>query len=183
MVSRKTVGLDTELAKQLKEVASRRGVTLSNYLRMLIGEALELESRGFYAPKALREKRLEYILENLGFTLIPKELVGNLDSGRAEEMGERVGAIARELGVEAMELIELLCRFVGNTIFNPDKIVIVRNPNDASSIIGDLIKGIAVSAGLNTVSDSAVVVIELPREKVAEGLREFSERKRRRKRR
>lgn len=178
--SRRTVGLDAELVESLKEVAKKRGVTLSNYLRALINEALALENLGHYAPRALREKRIEYILENLGFILVPKEILGNTSPQEVEEVGKRVGVVAKELGVESLELIELLSRSVGNVIMDSSRIVLIKTPGSRETALVDLIKGISASAGLKMESSDAMVVIEVPKEAVEASLSEFRERKSRR---
>ncbi len=180
MGNRKTVGLDAELVKNLKEVAKRRGITLSNYLRALINEALALESLGHYAPRALREKRIEYILENLGFIFIPKEILDNTTPQDIEEVGKRVGVVAKELGVGPLELIELLSRSVGNVIMDSKRIVLIKTPGSRETALVDLIKGITTSAGLKMESSDAMVVVEVPKEAVEASLSEFRERKTRR---
>jgi len=178
--SRKTVGLDADLVKNLKEAARKRGITLSNYLRALITEALSLENLGHYAPRALREKKIEYVLENLGFIFIPKEVLDDMTPQEIEEVGKRVGVVAKELGIKSLELIELLSRSIGNTIMDSSRIVLIKTPGSRGSALVDLIKGISASAGLKVESSNAMVVIKVPRETVEASLREFRERKTRR---
>ena len=179
-MNRKTIGLDSELVNKLKEVASKRGVTLSNYLRMLISEALMLEELGHYAPRALRERRIEYILENLGFIFVPKQILGNSGASNAEEVGVRIGLVAKELGIQPLDLIELLSRSVGNAVIDSNKIVLIKSPSDLRSLIADLIKGISASTGLEVQSSESMIVIKIPREVIAASLQEFSEKKSRR---
>jgi len=178
--NRKTIGLDADLVKNLKEVARKRGITLSNYLRALINEALALENLGHYAPRALREKRIEYILENLGFIFTPREVLDNIAPQEIVEVGKRVGVVAKELGIESLELIELLSRSVGNIIMDSNRIVLIKSPGSRESTLVDLIKGVSSSAGLKVESSDTMVVIKVPREAVEASLREFRERKTRR---
>jgi Ribbon-helix-helix protein, copG family. len=49
LVSRRTVGIDRDIMEKLKEIARKRGMGISQYLRKLIQEALELEKMGYYA--------------------------------------------------------------------------------------------------------------------------------------
>ncbi len=179
MVSRRTVGIDAELIDKLKEVAKNRGVTLSNYLRMLISEALAIESLGHYAPRALREKRIELVLENLGFIFVPKELISTYE-GSVEGIGERVGAVVKELGIEPLEVVELLSRFVSSKVSDSNRLILIKPPGNGESVIIDLIRGLAQSLNLEVEVSGGMVVIKIPREVIAKQLIEFRERGRRR---
>ena len=178
--SRKTVGLDSELIERLKKAAGRRGVTISKYLKALINEALSAEGLGLYAPKALRQKRIEHILENLNFAYVPKELLEGPTLREAEELGRRLGVVTKEMGVEPAELLELLSGYVSNTIMYPYRIVLIKSPENRELSLVSFIKGVSASVGFRVEDKEGVVVIELPEEPVKSALSEFSERKPRR---
>ncbi len=180
VVHRKTLALDADLIDKLKEVAKRRGTTLSNYLRSLLREAIEIEGRGYYAPKALRERKYEYLLMNLGFVYVPKELVGRSNDAVVSSVSERLGSVMRELGIDLIELIDLLSSSCSNVISESRKIVILTLPNSAEYLIAKLIAGIAKSAGLKVKDEGALVTIEIPSEELSKKLSEFSSRRRRR---
>ncbi|MEL9997889.1 MAG: hypothetical protein QXH99_05290 [Sulfolobales archaeon] len=167
MVSRKTVGLDTSIVSELRGIALRRGMNLVSYLRKLITEAIELEKRGYYAPRALAEKRVEYLLNSFNFIYVPVELVSNSlssDSLRnAREFGIRLGMTLKELGVNAYEFIEFLGNSSGILIFESDK-VIVTPVSDGKSLIAELIKGLALGSGLECSEGKGVFVIKVPKE-------------------
>ncbi len=175
--SRKTLALDADLITRLKEVARRRGVTLSNYMRSLIGEALKLEEMGVYAPRAVREKRVEIMLEDLGFVLMPKEVLNpSSNTVNAVDVGRRIGHVARELGINGLELIELLSRYAGNVIVDSRRIVLLRNPLTSNDMI-DVVKGVSEAFNLKVTVNGAMLIVEVPRESIEASLSEFRERR------
>jgi hypothetical protein len=175
--NRKTLALDSDLITRLKEVARKRGITLSNYMRSLIGEALKLEEIGVYAPRALREKRIEMMLEDLGFILTPKEVLDS--SSNAVDVGRRVGNVAKELGINGLELIELLSRYAGNVIVDSKRIVLLRNPLTNKAMV-DVVKGVSEAFNLKVSVNGTMLVVEVPRESIETSLSEFRERRSRR---
>jgi hypothetical protein len=172
--NRKTLALDSDLITRLKEVARKRGITLSNYMRSLIGEALKLEETGVYAPRALREKRIEMMLEDLGFILTPKEVLDS--SSNAVDVGRRVGNVAKELGINGLELIELLSRYAGNVIVDSKRIVLLRNPLTNNAMV-DVVKGVSEAFNLKVSVNGTMLVVEVPRESIEASLSEFRERR------
>ncbi len=178
MVSRKTLALDSALVDGLKAAARRRGLTLSNYLRSLIKEALMLEELGLYAPRALREKRIEHILEDLGFIFVPREaLLPEKQSELAEEVGRRVGYVSKELGVEPAELVEFLSKYAGNVVMDSRRLIVLKDPERADFMV-ELLRGIAESAGLKVSSNESMVVIETPFQTLQSSLNAFKGRRR-----
>jgi len=175
LVHRRTLALDADLIDKLKEIAKKRGTTLSNYLRSLLREAIDLEDRGYYAPKALRERKYEYLLMNLGFTYVPKELVNlnRSDDSTLEGISERLGSVLRELGINVVEIIDILSSSCSNVITDSKRIVILTLPNSHDYLIAKLIAGIAKSAGLSVKEEGALVSIEIPEEELSRRLSEF----------
>lgn len=178
MVSRKTVGLDTSLVSELKNIASRRGMNLVSYLRKLITEAVELERRGYYAPRALAEKRIEYLLSSFNFIYIPMELVSNPLSDdllrNAREIGIRLGMTLKELGVNAYDLIEFLGSSSGVLIYEGDRLI-VAPAGDGKGLVAELIKGLALGVGLEHVEGRGVFVVKIPKEIIERASRAVEE--------
>ncbi len=173
MVHRRTLALDADIIDKLKEIAKKRGTTLSNYLRSLLREAIDLEDRGYYAPKALRERKYEYLLMNLGFTYVPKELLNYESDSTLEGISERLGSVLRELGINVVEIIDILSSSCSNVITDSKRIVILTLPNSHDYLIAKLIAGIAKSAGLNVKDEGALISIEIPEEELSRRLSEF----------
>ncbi len=165
MVSRKTVGLDRELVSELRSVAISRGMNLVSYFRKLVKEAVELERRGYYAPRALSEKRFEYFLKSFNFIYVPADVLGNslgddlLKSAR--EFGERLGVTLKELGVDVYEFIEFLGNSTSSLIYENDR-VIVAPVGDGRRLTTELIKGMALGGGLEC-EDRGVFIVKMPK--------------------
>lgn len=167
MVSRRSVGIDSGLIEELKGVALRRGMNVVSYLRKLINEALELERRGSYAPRALAERRVEQLLASFNFTYLPLDLITrnfrDEDLRAAREYGERLGAALKELGSNVYEVIEYLGNTSGIVIHEGDR-VIVMPATGSKRLVAELIKGIAVGGGLGVVKDGEVFIVKVPEE-------------------
>lgn len=178
MVSRRTVGLDTELINELKLVASRRGMSLVSYLRKLINAALELERRGYYAPKALSERRLEYLLNTFNFIYIPADVLNNSLSPESikyvREFGSRLGMTLRELGINAYEVVEFLSTNSGIAIHEGDKLIITPSMS-SRELITELVKGIAQGSGLECSEGRGVFIVKVPQEVIKELTKGFNE--------
>lgn len=177
MVSRKTLGLDKDLVDELKSVVVKRGMNVASYLRKLIREAVELERRGYYAPRALAEKRFEYLLKSFNFTYMPAELLNPSLSDEslrsAREFGERLGATLKELNVDVYEFLDFLGNSSSSLICEGDRLIITP-VSDGRRLIIELIKGLAVGGGLDY-EDRGVFIIKVPRrviEKVSKAVEE-----------
>ncbi len=184
VLQRKTLALDEEIINKLKEIAVKRGTTLSNYLRNLFGEVIDLEERGYFAPKALREKKFEYILNSLGFIYIPKDLIGNLRSDHIERIGSKLGIVLKELKINIADVIELLTtQSQGSVITESNKVVLIAMPGTIEYYLNKLIAKIAKTSGLNVNDTDTLITIELPEETLKLKLKEFERRRSGRKRR
>ncbi|MEM0505634.1 MAG: hypothetical protein QW267_07075 [Sulfolobales archaeon] len=166
MVSRKTLGLDKDLVNELRSVVIRRGMNLASYLRKLIREAVELERRGYYAPRALAEKRFEYLLKSFNFTYVPAELLSNSLSDEslrnANELGRRLGATLKELNVDVYEFLEFLGNSSSSLIYEGDRLILTP-VSDGRRLVLELIKGLALGGGLDC-EDRGVFVVKVPKE-------------------
>ena len=60
--SRRCIGIDIELAEELKNISKSRGMSIVNYLRKLLEELIDLEKQGYYVPELLHEKKIELVL-------------------------------------------------------------------------------------------------------------------------
>ncbi len=172
--NRRTVGIDAELIDQLKNIAVRRGVTLVNYLRALIKEAIRIEELGHYAPRALKERYLESLLEGAGFMLIPKDALREVDENVATDIGYKAGLLLKEMGIDIIEVIELLSKYAGNTITDSSKLIVMSSLNDPASAVISIIKGLSKAAGLNIIShEPSMIIVNLPQETYSKALNEF----------
>ncbi len=178
MVSRRTIGLDASMVSELRSIALRRGMNLVSYLRRLVSEAIELERRGYYAPRALSEKRVEYLLSSFNFVYVPMELINSSLSDEAmknaREFGTRLGMTLRELGVNAYELVEFLGTSSGILIYEGDKVV-VTPASGGKGLIAELVKGLALGSGLECNEGRGVFVIKVPEEVVKRASRALEE--------
>ncbi len=159
---RRTVGIDAELVEELKSIARARGMSLANYLRKLIQEALLIESMGYFAPRALSEKRTELILSKLGFTLIPYDLVSNnLSEEDAEAKGISIGKALRELDIDPTEVIEMLSLDNQLAITQGESLIILPQSNRLKKLLASLIRGIAKGSGLSVSTSGNIIIINL----------------------
>lgn len=155
------MGLDEELARELKEIAKLRGMSIASYMRKLIKSALELEKMGYFAPKALEDKKLETVLATFNFTYLPLELLNTNNSPKdARALGEMIGAVLKEMGVDIYSVVEYIGSSTKTIITHKDKLVIVSTPGGAA--IGELIKGIAKGGGLDIYESGGLSVINMP---------------------
>jgi len=158
--SRRTLGVDLELAEELKSIAKSRGMSLVGYLRKLFEEAIEVERLGYFAPGVLREKKTELVLSKLGFVYIPLDL---LDSQPAalevvETRGEKLGVTLRELGISCEEIIERISLSNGIGILRENAIILI--PTSGSrEILRRFLIGLAKGSSLEVsiVGDLAII--------------------------
>ena len=155
--SRRTIALDLSLIDVVKEVARRRGMTLSSYLRRLLTEAIELEKRGIHAPRVLREKRVENILTSLNFILIPMSVLE--DPKRAYSIGYKIGRTLKSLNINLLEVIEYLGERAQILMYEGKKYIITPPVNSAQEALRELIKGIASGGDLKVRDEEEITII------------------------
>jgi len=168
LVSRRTVGIDRDIMEKLKEIARKRGMGISQYLRKLIQEALELEKMGYYAPRALKERRIEVVLEMFNFGYIPLEITLN-QGADARSYGKRLGEMIKEIGGDVYSVIEYLGQMHKIAIAQDDRITVltpveVGNGLDRRTLMTEILKGMAEGAKLPIKESGSTAVIEMPRE-------------------
>lgn len=168
MVSRRTVGIDRDIMEKLKEIARKRGMGISPYLRKLIQEALELEKMGYYAPRALKERRIEVMLEMFNFGYIPLEITSNPGTD-ARTYGRRLGEMIKEIGGDVYSVIEYLGQMHKIAVVQDDRITVltpvgVENGVNRRALMAEILKGMAEGAKLPIKESGSTAVIEMPRE-------------------
>lgn len=159
MRSRRTLGVDLELAEALKEIARSRGMSLVSYLRKLFEEAIEVERLGYFAPSVLRDKRIELVLSKLGFIYLPLDLLNNPQTPEAvEALGERVGSTLRELGIDSYEVIERITLGNGLGIVKEDSLILIPSSGPKETVRRFLV-GLARGSSLNISTSGDLVII------------------------
>lgn len=160
MRSRRTLGVDLELAEALKEIAKSRGMSLAGYLRKLFNEVIEVEKLGYFAPSALRDKRVELILSKLGFIYIPLDLLDNSSQTpeAVEALGVRVGSTLRELGINSYEVIERITLSNGLGIVKEDSLILIPSSGPKETVRRFLV-GLARGSSLNITTSGNLVII------------------------
>ncbi len=162
--SRRTIGLDLELAEELKSIARSRGMSLVGYLRRLLEEVVEIERAGYFAPDALREKRVELVLSRLGFVYVPLDLLREQSASPedAEAYGERLGTTLRELGVSCGELVERISLSNGIGVLKEDSVILVPS-SGPREVLRRFLAGLARGASLGVSTVGELVVVRIPR--------------------
>lgn len=169
MKSRRTLAVDADLAEEIKAVAKSRGMSLVSYLRKLFAEALEIERLGYFAPNALRERKIDLMLSRLGFTYLPLDLLESSSSPEsAEALGERIGRTLGEMpDVNAVELVERMVLENNVGIVSEDSIVLPPM-SGARELVRRLIVGLARGLSLAVARVGDLVVVKVPRYLVSE---------------
>ncbi|MEM0487318.1 MAG: CopG family transcriptional regulator [Zestosphaera sp.] len=160
MKNRRTLGVDLELAEELKSIARSRGMSLVGYLRKLFEEAIEIERLGYFAPSALREKKTELMLSKLGFVYIPLDLL-DIQSANPEVMetrGEKLGATLRELEISCEEIIERISLSNGIGILRENTIILIPS-SGPKELLRRFLIGLARGSSLEVsiVGDLAII--------------------------
>ena len=158
--SRKTIGVEAEYVELLKRIAVSRGMSIASYLKRLIEESAKLEEMGYFAPRALSERRIELILSKLGFTIMPWDITSEATSDEiALERGLLVGKTLRELGLDPVEVIELIGLSNQLIVIQGDNIIILPQYDPLRRKLSLLLKGIAKGAGLSIIEGGETTVI------------------------
>ena len=158
--SRKTIGVEAEYVELLKQIAVSRGMSIAAYLKRLIEESVKIEEMGYFAPRALSERRIELILSKLGFTIMPWDITSEPTSDEvALERGLVIGKTLRELGLNPVEVIELIGLSNQLIVIQGDNIIILPQYDPLRRKLSLLLKGIAKGAGLSIVESGETTVI------------------------
>ncbi|MEM0066383.1 MAG: hypothetical protein QXZ22_05325 [Sulfolobales archaeon] len=164
MRSRRTLGVDLELAEELKSIARSRGMSLVGYLRKLFEEAIEIERLGYFAPGVLREKKTELVLSKLGFAYIPLDLLDSQPVAPEviEARGEKLGATLRELGINCEEIIERISLSNGIGILKENTIILIPS-SGPREILRRFLIGLARGCSLEVSSVGDLAIIKTSR--------------------
>lgn len=158
--NRKTIGVEAEYVELLKQIAVSRGMSIASYLKRLIEESVRIEEMGYFAPRALSDRRIELILSRLGFTIIPWDIASEPTSDEtALERGLVVGKTLRELGLNPVEAIELIGLSNQLIVIQGDNIIVLSQYDPLKRKLSLLLKGIAKGAGLTIIEGGETTVI------------------------
>jgi len=158
--SRKTIGVEAEYVELLKQIAVSRGMSIASYLKRLIEESVKIEEMGYFAPRALSERRIELILSKLGFTIMPWDITSEPTSDEiASERGLVIGKTLRELGLNPVEVIELIGLSNQLIVIQGDNIIILPQYDPLRRKLSLLLKGIAKGAGLTIIESGETTII------------------------
>ncbi|MEM1525545.1 MAG: CopG family transcriptional regulator [Ignisphaera sp.] len=159
--TRRCIGLDMDLAEELKNISKSRGMSIVGYMRKLLEEVIELEKFGYYVPEVLYEKRIELILSKLGFVYIPTELVEiTVKPEEAEVIGEKIGKALAELGIDVVEFIERFALRNDLAIVQRSSLVLVPT-SSVKKVLTHLLIGMAKTADIDVSSTGDVVIFRL----------------------
>lgn len=159
--SRRCVGLDIDLAEELKNIARGRGMSIVGYLRKLLEEVIELEKHGYYAPEVLYEKKVELLLSKLGFVYIPVELVEKtVNLEEAEAVGLKIGKALMELGIDLAEFVERFAVKNDLAVVQRNTLILIPSSN-MKKVLTQLLTGIAKAGGIEVITSGDIVILKL----------------------
>ncbi len=158
---RKSLMVDAEIADAVKKTAQKHGMTVSTYVRMLLEAALRLEEHGVFAPSALRTALILRVLTPFTLLAVPVELIAqcSLEEAQAREIGRRLGIKLRSLGVDGMEVLDIMTSPLGVTVRESNRILIVHTEKTSPSLLG-VVVGIAEAYGYRVEEAEGVTIIE-----------------------
>lgn len=161
--NRKTIGLEADFVELLKGIAKRRGMSIAAYLRKLIEEVARIEEMGYFAPRALSERRAELVLSRFSFVHVPVDVLNeNISEEELEEKGVLMGKALVELEINPQEVIELLGLENQIIVSQGENIILIPQFEPLKRRLSILLRGIAKGSGLQVIDTGNVTVI-LPR--------------------
>ncbi len=92
---RKTIALDEDIITSISDIAKKKGMSLSNYLRRLLTAAINVEKHGINPEQALYEQIILKYMKTAGLTFNPIEDISNVNKSIWETTGKRLGLILR----------------------------------------------------------------------------------------
>lgn len=161
--TRKTIGIDAEYVELLKDIASKRGMSTTSYLRKLLDEVVRVETMGLFAPRALSERRSEIVLHRFGFIFVPSEVLNtNISDEELYNRGVTIGRTLLELDMNPLEVIELIGLTNQLIIPQGDNLVILPQYSELKRKLSQMLIGIAKGAELGVVESGEIKII-IPR--------------------
>ncbi|MCS7111573.1 MAG: hypothetical protein N3D82_03300 [Ignisphaera sp.] len=159
---RKTLTIDRTTADTIKELSTKHGTTINSYLKNLIDAVKELEDSGLYAPAAIRDIKNIANLTRLGMVIVPSELLSSIESNReaVARSATRIGRALRELKADVYRVVEFLGTHYRVLIPIDDRFMIVGS-SAGSTILADIVKGVAIGGGLEVVEEGGVTTIKI----------------------
>ncbi|HEW63674.1 hypothetical protein IOK49_03175 [Fervidicoccus fontis] len=146
--NRKSIAADYDLAERLKEFSKNRGMNFSKYLNEILEQCVYAEKQGLYPPNLLKEKRRQYVLEKLGFVLLPSDIIEKAkDVGELEKYGESIGKTISELSNESFEIVEMLVNNMKIGFSQSDSVMLIPSYG-YQEFLRIFVVGIAKGAGL-----------------------------------
>jgi hypothetical protein len=145
--------LDAEDAEQLKRIASRHGMTVATYMRVLLRAVAEAEAGGFFAPAALRRYIALSRLLSVSMALAPRRLLERVaaDERAAEEAlqeGARLGQLLRSLNVQLEEAVEVLAAGLGvKAVFDQGRALLLPPEDVWEELARHVLLGVAQGYG------------------------------------
>ena len=92
---RKTIALDEDIIVSISDIARKKGMSLSNYLRRLLIATINVEKHGINPEQALYEQIILKYMKTAGLTFNPIEDISNTNKNIWEIVGKRLGLILR----------------------------------------------------------------------------------------
>jgi len=103
---RKTIALDENLVIEIGNIARRKGMSLSSYLRRLLTASIVAEKHGINPDQALHEQIILKYAKTVGLTLIPIEDVGSPNINKWEATGRRLGLILKIRDIDKIRALK-----------------------------------------------------------------------------
>jgi len=157
---RKTLTIDRAVADKIKDIAARRGMSISSYMRKLVEKLEKLEGVGIYAPTAMDEAYTLAILRQMRFVPIPLDLLANPNPETAYSIGLRVGRMLKEMGLDPSMVVEELARLYGVATSRGNRLLIVVR-EDLTALLSHLVIGVAEGCGLRVEKSEGLAIVEL----------------------
>lgn len=92
---RKTIALDEDVVTEIGDIARKKGISLSNYLRRLLLATINAEKHNINPEQALYEQIILKYMKTAGLALSPIEDITNTNTVKWEIVGRRLGLILR----------------------------------------------------------------------------------------
>ncbi len=103
---RKTIALDEDIILSISDIAKRKGMSLSSYLRRLLTAAINVEKHGINPEQALYEQIILKYMKTAGLTFNPIEDLTNTNKDIWETAGKRLGLILRIREVDRIRALK-----------------------------------------------------------------------------